>query len=110
MKLPPFPFRPLGAQHANLRSMPVSWGSNHSQNATSGYDIDQYCRFFSLHGHDLEFKRIAGLWSARVTEGDKVIAQSREHDTLFPALNDCYLTFRGFPLESIQPSIPDLGV
>lgn len=101
MKLPPFPFRLLVAQHANLRFMPVSWGSSHSQNATSGYDIDQYCRFFSLHGHDLEFKRTAGLWSARVTEGDKVIAQSREHEMLFHALNDCYLTFRGFPLESI---------
>lgn len=75
--------------------MPVSWGTIPSSQATSGYDIEQYCRFFTLHNADLNFARNAGLWTATITANKQVIAESGEHEVLFDAMNECYLIMRG---------------
>lgn len=76
--------------------MPVTWGSNNSPRpTTSGYDIEQYCRFFDMRGNDLNFARNAGLWTVMVIEGGTVVASSSSHEVLFDALNECYLIVRG---------------
>lgn len=76
--------------------MPLLWGSNpNPPQATSGYDIAQYCRFFDMRGNDLNFARTAGLWTVMVIEGGTVIASSSSHEVLFDALNECYLIVRG---------------
>jgi hypothetical protein len=78
--------------------MPLLWGSNpNPPQATSGYDIAQYCRFFDNRGNDLNFARNAGLWSVMVIEEGNVIASSTSKEVLFDALNECYLIVRGLP-------------
>lgn len=84
--------------------MPVSWGTQQSPPATtSGFDIEQYCRFFALRGNDLNFARKAGLWKATVLDEWGVVAESGECEMLFEALNECYLIVRGFAPASLRP-------
>jgi len=84
--------------------MPTTWGSNsYPPNRTSGYDIDQYCRYFTLKGNDLNFARTAGLWSVLVLDNGVVVAESSKHELLFSALNECYLITKGYPRHAIRP-------
>lgn len=85
--------------------MPVSWGTYSSNPPTvSGYDIEQYCRFFSLSVSDINFAWNAGLWTVTVANNGETIAESGSHTDLFHALNECYMTMRG-----LSPDTPELG-
>jgi hypothetical protein len=86
----------LGGPDATVSSMPISWGTiPTSSPATSGYDIEQYCRFFDNRGNNLNFARNAGLWTVMVIDEGNVVASSNGKEVLFDALNECYLIVRG---------------
>lgn len=81
----------------SLLVMPISWGTYTSEPSTvSGYDIYQYCQFFSMSVSDIYFHWNDGLWTVTVSKNGKVIAESLANRTLFSSLNDCYMIMRGF--------------
>jgi hypothetical protein len=83
--------------------MPISWGTYSSQPPTvSGYDIEQYCRFFTIWGCDMNFARNAGLWTVTITNNGQTVAESGGHSDLFHALNDCYMTMRGLSPDTAE--------
>jgi hypothetical protein len=43
--------------------MPLSWGTPHSLNTASSYDLDQFTKWFELNGLDFEIVRQAGRWT-----------------------------------------------
>ena len=76
--------------------MPVSWGSpSPAQNRVSGTDIEQFTKWFDMHGLDYEMCRYSGTWivSAWSRENDIefVIATSARSNALIDALIACYV-------------------
>ena len=92
-----------------VRFMPVSWGySPDPDKRTSGHDIDQFAKYFAMQGLDFEMRNVSGLWQATAFVVEEhgvhvIVAESLMHETLFDALNACYLTLRGFATDSVQP-------